>query len=75
MIEKIKTISKYACNLLCMLNLILLGLGQIWNIPYYNEISGSIIVITGVCGTYLTQGKLFETKEEIEIYGDDDANN
>lgn len=73
--EKIKTISKYGCNILCMLNLILLGLGEIWHIPYYNEISKSIIVITGACGVYLTQGKLFETKEEIEIYGDDDANN
>ena len=67
--EKIKTISKYGCNILCMINLILLGLGEIWNIPYYNEISKSIIVITGACGVYLTQGKLFDTRTEDEKEG------
>lgn len=67
--EKIKTISKYGCNILCMLNLILLGLGEIWSIPYYNEISKSIIVITGACGVYLTQGKLFETSDKEEGVG------
>ena len=70
--EKIKTISKYACNLLCMVNAILLGLGEIWNIPYYNKISASIIVITGVCGAYLTKGKFFdETNGEEVLYGDE----
>lgn len=64
--EKIKTISKYLCNILSMINALLLGLNQVWNIPYVDKITATIIVITGVCGAYLTSGKLFETPQENE---------
>lgn len=57
--EKIKKISKYTCNILCIINLILIGLSTIWGWDVI-KISKSIIVITGICGTYLTTGKIFE---------------
>lgn len=61
--EKIKKISKYACNVLTMINALILGLGEIWNIPYQDKITATIVVITGVLGAYLTSGKIFEKGE------------
>jgi hypothetical protein len=51
--EKVKKIAKYTTNILCILNALLLGLDPIWNIPYADKISATIIVIVGVIGTYL----------------------
>ena len=51
--EKIKKIAKYTTNILCIINALLLGLDPIWNIPYADKISASIIVIVGVIGTFL----------------------
>lgn len=64
--EKIKKISKYTCNILCFANLLLVYLAPIWG-WHIDKISKTIITITGLCGAYLTSGKIFEadlTKEQ-----------
>jgi hypothetical protein len=55
--EKVKKIAKYTTNILCIINALLLGLDPIWNIPYADKISATIIVIVGVIGTYLLGDK------------------
>lgn len=64
-INKIKKISKYVVNSLNMINLLLLGLGEVWGWNI-DKISATIIVLTGAISTYLTTGKLFNTKDEEE---------
>ena len=51
--EKIKKISKYATNILAIINALILVLDPIWGIPYADKISATIIGITGIIGTYL----------------------
>jgi hypothetical protein len=60
--NKIKTISKYICNFLNMINVLILGLAKIyeWNI---DKVSATIIVITGVLSAWFTSGKIFEKGE------------
>lgn len=70
--EKIKTISKYVVNTLNMINMLLLGLANVWGWNI-DKVSATIIVIAGVISAYLTTGKLFETKEkEAEEEEDED---
>lgn len=57
----IKKIAKYTTNILCIINALLLGLDPIWNIPYADKISATIIVIVGVIGTYLLGDKAVNT--------------
>lgn len=64
-INKIKKTSKYVVNTLNMINMLLLGLAEVWGWNI-DKISATIIVITGVISAYLTTGKLFNTKEEEE---------
>ena len=52
-----KKIMKYATNILAIINALILGLHPIWNIPYSDKISQTIIVIIGVIGTYLLSQK------------------
>ena len=61
--KKIKKISKYIVNGLNMINALILALSPIWNWNLDN-ISKTIIAITGVISLYLVSGKLFELKEE-----------
>lgn len=64
--EKIMTISKYVVNILNMVNMLLLGLANVWGWNI-DKVSATIIVIAGVISAYLTTGKLFETKtNEVE---------
>lgn len=60
--NKIKTISKYATNILGMISAILLGLNAVEGItiPFTTQIVEVIAVFQGVIGTYLISGKLFE---------------
>ena len=62
MIEKIKTVSKYICNILNMINALLLGLSKIydWNI---GKASATIIVIVAILSAWFTSGKIFEKGE------------
>ena len=66
MIEKVKTISKYVVNILNMVNMLLLGLANVWGWNI-DKVSATLIVVAGVISAYLTTGKIFETKE-IEIF-------
>lgn len=68
--EKIMTISKYVVNILNMVNMLLLGLANVWGWNI-DKVSATIIVIAGVISAYLTTGKLFETKTN-EIEDDED---
>lgn len=61
--EKVKKISKYIVNFLNMINALILALSPIWN-WHLDNISKTIIAITGVISLYLVSGKLFEEKEE-----------
>ena len=61
--KKIKKISKYLVNTLNMINALILALSPIWGWNLDN-ISKTIIAITGVISLYLVSGKLFELKEE-----------
>jgi uncharacterized membrane protein len=58
---KIKTISKYATNILAIINALLIGLNPIWNIPYCDKITDTIAVIIAVIGTYLLGDKAVKT--------------
>ena len=64
--NKIKKISKYVVNTLNMVNMLLLGLSEIWG-WHIDKISATIICIAGVISLYLVTGKLFELKEEKEV--------
>jgi hypothetical protein len=55
--EKVKKISKYLTNILAIINALLVGLDPIWNIPYADKISETLIVIMAVIGTYLLGSK------------------
>lgn len=61
--EKVKKISKYAVNILNMINMLLLGLANVWNWNI-DKVSATIIVIAGVISAYLTSGKIFQTEDE-----------
>lgn len=51
--EKVKTIAKYTTNILAIINALLVGLDPIWNIPYADKVSETLIVVMAVIGTYL----------------------
>ena len=63
--EKVKKISKYAVNILNMINMLLLGLANVWNWNI-DKVSATIIVVTGVISAYLTTGKIFQTEEDYD---------
>lgn len=70
--EKIKTISKYVVNILNMVNMLLLGLANVWGWNI-DKVSATIIVITGVISAYLTTGKIFQEPDDIEeIFEEED---
>ena len=60
--KKLKKISKYVVNTLNMLNMLILGLSEIWGFNI-DRISATIVVIAGVISAYLVSGKLFEREE------------
>lgn len=61
--NKIKKISKYVVNGLNMINALILALSPIWN-WHLDNISKTIVAITGIISLYLVSGKLFEEKEK-----------
>lgn len=63
--EKVKKISKYVVNGLNMINALILALSPIWG-WHLDNVSKTIIAVTGVISLYLVSGKLFETKEKEE---------
>lgn len=63
--KKVKKISKYIVNALNMINALILALSPIWNWNLDN-ISKTIIAITGVISLYLVGGKLFSMEDKDE---------
>ena len=63
MVEKIKKISKYTVNFLNMINALIIALSPMWG-WHLDNITKTIVAITGIISLYLVGGKLFETKEE-----------
>lgn len=62
--NKVKKISKYIVNTLNMINALILALSPIWN-WHLDNISKTIVAITGVISLYLVGGKLFNTEKEL----------
>ena len=60
--KKVKKISKYIVNGLNMINALILVLSPIWNWNLDN-VTKTIVGITGVISLYLVSGKLFDMKE------------
>ena len=69
--EKIKKISKYIVNGLNMINALILVLSPIWGWQLDN-VTKTIVGVTGIISVYLVGGKLFETKEEQTTFNTDD---
>ena len=61
--KKVKKISKYVVNFLNMINALIIALSPIWN-WHLDNITKTIVAITGIISLYLVSGKLFELKEE-----------
>lgn len=61
--EKVKKISKYVVNTLNMINALILALSPIWG-WHLDNITKTIVAITGVISLYLVSGKLFSVEEE-----------
>lgn len=61
--KKVKKISKYVVNALNMINALILALSPIWN-WHLDNITKTIIAITGVISLYLVSGKLFSMEDE-----------
>lgn len=61
--KKVKKISKYVVNTLNMINALILVLSPIWD-WHLDNVTKTIVGITGVISLYLVSGKLFELKEE-----------
>lgn len=61
--NKVKKISKYIVNGLNMINALILALSPIWN-WHLDNISKTIIAITGVISLYLVSGKLFSMEDD-----------
>jgi hypothetical protein len=57
MIEKIKKVSKYTLNIMTIVNALLVGLEPIWNIPYVDKVSATLLVVMAVISTYLLGDK------------------
>ena len=54
---KVKKISKYALNILTIINALLVGLDPIWGIPYADKTIATISVVMAVISTYLLGNK------------------
>ncbi len=61
--EKVKKIAKYTTNILAIINALLVGLDPIWNIPYADKVSETLIVVMAVIGTYLLGTKVAKKGE------------
>ena len=64
--EKVKKISKYLVNFLNMINALIIALSPIWN-WHLDNITKTIVAITGIISLYLVSGKLFELKDGEEV--------
>ena len=68
--QKVKKVSKYVVNFLNMINALILALSPIWN-WHLDNITKTIVAITGVISLYLVGGKLFELEEKTDVSSKD----
>jgi len=61
--NKVKKISKYVVNFLNMINALILALSPIWG-WHLDNITKTIVAITGIISLYLVSGKLFSMEED-----------
>lgn len=61
--NKVKKISKYVVNGLNMINALILALSPIWD-WHLDNITKTIVAITGVISLYLVSGKLFSMEDD-----------
>lgn len=66
----IKKISKYLVNILSIINVLLIKLEPIWDIPYVDKIIDTIAVVTAVIGTYLLGSKTINSVLNEEVKTD-----
>lgn len=57
--DKIKKVSKYAMNILAVINALLINLSPVWG-WHIDKITKSITIVIGVIGAWLVTGKIFE---------------
>lgn len=60
--EKIKKYSKYAMNILAVINALLINLSPVWG-WHIDKITKSITIVIGVIGAWLVTGKIFEKED------------
>lgn len=70
--EKVKKIAKYATNILAIINFLLVKLDPIWNIPYADKISETLLVIMAAMATYLLGNKATTKIKEIKEFNDEE---
>ena len=61
--KKFKKIVKYIVNGINFVNAIIIGITPIWNIPYGEEISKTLIVVAGAISVYLLGNKMLEKEK------------
>lgn len=61
--KKFKKIAKYVVNGLNFANAVLIGITPIWNIPYGDEISKTLIVVAGAISVYLIGDKMLDKEK------------
>lgn len=64
--EKVKKVSKYAMNILAIINGLLIKLSPVWN-WHTDKIIETISIVIGVIGVWLVGGKIFETPKVDEL--------
>ena len=61
--KEIKKVSKYALNVLTIINALLMGLDPIWGIPNADKFIQTIAVVMAVISTYLLGQKVVKKGE------------
>ena len=64
--EKVKKVSKYAMNILAIINVLLIKLSPVWGWEI-EKITDTISIVIGVIGVWLVGGKIFGTPKVDEL--------
>ena len=64
--EKIKKVSKYAMNILAIINVLLIKLSPVWGWKL-EKVTDTISIVIGVIGVWLVGGKIFGTPKVDEL--------
>lgn len=64
--EKVKKVSKYAMNILAIINVLLIKLSPVWGWKL-EKVTDTISIVIGIIGVWLVGGKLFGTPKVDEL--------